>query len=119
MTIGNWGYDNGNIPTAAMTQSGGVYLKPSTAAQCDAWLAAAAAQSVALAFNEGYRDLATQEYWRTVWTNKGLPNNAAVPGTSTHGYGQAVDINRDAYSDAEYQIIIDTGEQFGDDPELE
>lgn len=113
MAIGNWGYSNGNIPADVMASSGGVLLKPSTAAQCDAWLAAAKVRGVALAFNEGYRDLATQEYWREWWTEKGLPNNAAVPGTSTHGYGQAVDINRDAYNSDEYQAIIETGAQFG------
>lgn len=38
-----------------------------------------------------YRPLARQEYWRSYWCGRGACQNAAVPGTSNHGWGWAVD----------------------------
>ena len=44
-----------------------------------------------LLVDEGYRDFATQVYWKDYWTSRGEPGNAATPGTSNHGWGTAVD----------------------------
>ncbi|QXG07743.1 hypothetical protein QEJ61_gp11 [Curtobacterium phage Pize] len=46
---------------------------------------------IVLTASEGYRDLATQGYWKTWWTAQGKPGNAAAVGTSTHGLALAVD----------------------------
>jgi putative peptidoglycan binding protein/D-alanyl-D-alanine carboxypeptidase-like protein len=39
-----------------------------------------------------YRTLVQQRQLRREWTAKGQPQNAAVPGTSNHGWGLAVDV---------------------------
>lgn len=41
----------------------------------------------------GYRTFASQAQMRAIWTKRGKPDYAAVPGTSSHGWGTAVDIN--------------------------
>jgi LAS superfamily LD-carboxypeptidase LdcB len=38
-----------------------------------------------------YRDLEMQQWWRDYWCFFGSCGNAAVPGTSVHGWGRAVD----------------------------
>jgi D-alanyl-D-alanine carboxypeptidase len=42
-----------------------------------------------------YRDLAGQKRMRTYWCGRGKCGNAAVPGTSNHGWGLAVDVPSD------------------------
>lgn len=39
-----------------------------------------------------YREFARQVYWRNYWCSRGACQNAAVPGTSNHGLGWAVDV---------------------------
>jgi hypothetical protein len=112
MAIGPWGgFSNGAIPASALSTAGGVRLRASTAAQCNAWIAACAARGVALKFNEGYRDLEGQRYWLKYYG--GDTRYAAWPGTSNHGWGQAVDINANAYTDEEMAVIVEEGKRFG------
>ncbi len=40
-----------------------------------------------------YRDYAGQVFWRTWWCSHALCGNAAIPGTSNHGWGKAVDLH--------------------------
>lgn len=42
--------------------------------------------------DSAYRTLARQKFWRNYWCNQGNCGNAAVPGTSNHGLGLAVDL---------------------------
>src|SRR4051812_15894070 len=108
-TLGAWGGDaNGNIPLAALTKVdypgiqldvfpsslSGLYLKPDAAAAMLAMLKEYNRQTGGyLHPNEGYRTYAGQVYWKNYWTSQGKPGNAATPGTSNHGWGQAVDLN--------------------------
>jgi len=68
------------------------YLEPHAAQAWRNIQAAAAAAGFNLSFNEGYRDLATQQYYRNLYLS-GRGNPAGIPGTSNHGYGLAIDIN--------------------------
>lgn len=43
-----------------------------------------------------YRSLAGQRLMRAQWCSRGKCGNAAVPGTSNHGWGKAVDTNQKA-----------------------
>jgi hypothetical protein len=54
---------------------------------------AARKAGVSLVYADCYRDYAGQVYWRTWWCNVGKCGNAAVPGTSNHGWGKAIDIH--------------------------
>jgi hypothetical protein len=58
-----------------------------------------------------YRTYARQVYWRAYWVARGLPGNAAVPGTSNHGWGTAVDI----YNVAQYPraVLVSVMASFG------
>jgi hypothetical protein len=42
--------------------------------------------------DSSYRTLDRQVYWRNWWCSRGKCSNAAVPGTSNHGLGIAVDV---------------------------
>ncbi|HSP37141.1 MAG TPA: M15 family metallopeptidase [Frankiaceae bacterium] len=63
-----------------------------------AMLAAARRDGVNLAPEECYRDYAGQVYWRQYWCAHGACGNAAIPGTSNHGWGKAVDL-RDQFGE--------------------
>lgn len=60
----------------------------------------ACAEMVALGFTKpsitapdgAYRTLAGQVYWKSYWTARGKPGNAATPGFSNHGWAMAVDL---------------------------
>ena len=43
--------------------------------------------------DSSYRVYSRQVYWRRVWCSRGKCGNAAVPGTSPHGWGLAVDVS--------------------------
>jgi len=47
---------------------------------------------VQLAPEECYRDYDGQVYWRNLWCWFGHCENAAVPGTSNHGWAKAIDL---------------------------
>lgn len=108
-TLGAWGgHSNGNIPLSALTRVdypgialdvfpgslSGLYLKPDAATAMLSMMKEYNRQTGDyLHPNEGYRTYAGQVYWKNYWTTRGQPGNAATPGTSNHGWGQAVDFN--------------------------
>ena len=96
-------FGNGKIPPAALTQlegSPGHRLWEPAAASFDAMRRAAAADGVSFGITDSYRPLSVQqELVRTkgLYKNGGL---AAVPGTSQHGWGMAVDLKLDGEAQA-------------------
>jgi len=86
-------YDNGRIPIGALQQvMPGHYLRPDVAQAFMAMVQAARADGVKISLTGSYRDYATQA---ATARSKGLYSQgglAAVPGTSLHGLGIAVDV---------------------------
>lgn len=88
-------YGNGKIPAAALSQLQGESshrLWAPAAAAFDRMRRDAAAQGISFGITDSYRPLAVQEQ---LAKTKGLYKNgglAAVPGTSQHGWGLAVDL---------------------------
>lgn len=58
--------------------------------------------------DSAYRTYDRQVYWRNYWCNQGNCGNAAMPGTSNHGLGNAADVNA-----ATQAIFRAAGAQFG------
>lgn len=108
---GAWGgYSNGQIPLSAMRQIQGEWFEPSMANAMDQLLSQAAANGVNIHINEGYRPLGepgdqyvtnesqTSMGRSTQWFQwgrylRGETPSAGTPGTSSHGWGMAADIN--------------------------
>jgi GH25 family lysozyme M1 (1,4-beta-N-acetylmuramidase) len=92
-------FPNGDAPSSAMSPiASGVHCTPLEGQLANP--AAAAFNSMALAAGEqlaingcdsAYRTYARQVYYRAYWCNIGSCGNAAVPGTSNHGVGLAID----------------------------
>jgi lysozyme len=92
-------FTNGDAPSSAMSPvATGVKCSP-LQGQLDNQ-AAAAFNSMALAAghrlpdngcDSAYRPYPRQVYWRNYWCGQGSCGNAAVPGTSNHGVGLAID----------------------------
>ena len=110
--VNAWGgYANGEIPLSAMRAvQGNNYFEPVTAAAMEQLLAQAAAQGISVHIHEGYRPLGqpndqnitdenatstgTSNQWFQVGrVNRGETPSAGTPGTSSHGWGMAADIN--------------------------
>ena len=98
------GVRNGQIPLSKMrfcasqthwtpAVSAGYLFAPASVL-LDQMVAAARADGHVLKVIAGYRDLAQQKVMRRVWCNRGNCNGAAVPGTSNHGWGTAIDVER-------------------------
>lgn len=90
-------HGNGRIPPAMLSPiAGGQERLYAPAAEAFEQMAADARRAgVALEVNDGYRSLDAQ---RTMADRVGLYSNggrAAVPGTSTHGWGLSVDVDTD------------------------
>lgn len=87
MFIGNWGgYSNGRYPLDVMTELEGVYLHPEFARRVKwAFREIREDPDTYIIANEGYRDLAGQEYWLDYYG--GDTSWAATPGYSNHGFG--------------------------------
>lgn len=104
-------YTNGNFPDSALRPiAGNGRLEPNAARN---WNAMAAfiyeVEGHKIAPNgvdSSYRSYERQVYWRNYWCGQGNCGNAAVPGTSNHGLGLAVDTDDAAY-------INEHGAQFG------
>ncbi len=89
------GVANGQIPTAqlvAVTSSCTVHAK--AAPSLRALLADAAKDGIRLLGSSCYRDYAGQVAARQYWCSLGQCQMAAVPGTSMHGWGKAVDFGQ-------------------------
>ena len=110
--VNAWGgYANGQIPLSAMRAvQGNNYFEPSTAAAMEQLLAQAAAQGVNIHINEGYRPLGepndqyvtnesdtstggSNQWFQLGRMHRGETPSAGTPGTSSHGWGMAADIN--------------------------
>lgn len=107
------GYGNGQIPTSALTSigQGGHKLWGPAAESWKQAVAAAAADGVELRVTDSYRSYAEQV---DLAQRKGLYENgglAAVPGTSNHGWGLAVDV--DITDPATLDWIRANGYRFG------
>ncbi len=86
------GATNGAIPDSELLQvSPDCLAYYQAAASLGSLLAAAHQDGIQLAPAECYRDYAGQVKAREDWCAKGACDMAAVPGTSNHGWGKAVD----------------------------
>jgi hypothetical protein len=87
------GASNGELPEADLvTIDPHCRIATAAAPSLRAMLADASADGVELAPEECYRDYAGQVYWWNLWCYFGHCENAAVPGTSNHGWAKAVDL---------------------------
>ncbi|MFN3865843.1 MAG: D-alanyl-D-alanine carboxypeptidase family protein [Demequina sp.] len=96
------GYGNGHVPESALApiQGSGERMWGPAAESLNRLLRAAQSQGVSIGVTDGYRDFAGQV---RVAQEKGLYSQgglAAVPGTSQHGWGMAVDLRLDATAQA-------------------
>jgi hypothetical protein len=92
---GSTGYSNGRIPAAALTS---LSFKPGHMLRCDA---AAMLEELSAAYAERFgRSLPLTDTYRSysqqVSTRAAKPGLAAVPGTSNHGWGLAIDLDAPA-----------------------
>jgi hypothetical protein len=64
-----------------------------------------------------YRDFEMQEWWRDYYCGQGSCGMAAVPGTSIHGWGRAVDFEQGgqelAFDMTGYQWLVRRASSFG------
>lgn len=108
------GAGNGQIPANLMVDvGGGMLLNPAAAGEFYAWAADyKATTGRTLSISEAYRNLAMQEYYWNLYQS-GRGNVAAVPGTSSHGQGLAVDVNSGVYDGSAgttlHQQLVDAG----------
>lgn len=91
-------YANGRLPSSELAAAyGGTQLRKDAAAGMNTLgIYARRRWKVNIASNgstSDYRTYAQQEYWRNYWCSRGACGNAAVPGTSNHGWGIARDGN--------------------------
>lgn len=88
---------NGYLPDAVLAPVAGGRLRKDAAARFNAMNVALRAQGHAtVVLNgslSGYRPFAGQVVMRQSWCSRGACGNAAVPGTSDHGWGIAGDAN--------------------------
>lgn len=105
-------YGNGQIPTQALVpiDDTGHRLWAPAAAQFQSLMAEASAQGITIGINDSYRTLESQQ---ALVPRLGLYNEgglAAVPGTSRHGWGMAVDLQLNSEAQAWMRA---NGERFG------
>lgn len=116
-------YENGKYPASALATTY-LYYPGSRNGRQLTKEAAMYAEALATAFylefgyplyaTDGYRDLATQwVVWRRWQDGTGAP--AAIPGTSNHGYGEALDLssNVNSFASAEHRWMVQNGPKFG------
>lgn len=102
---------NGQLPDSALAPAaGGTKLAKNAAAAWNAMAVAIYREAGVKIKSNGpdsmYRSYSRQVYWRNWWCARGNCGNAAVPGSSNHGWGLAVDTN-DGY------LIDRYGSKFG------
>lgn len=86
---------NGSLPRSQLAPIPGGYLRKDAAAAWNAMYLHAKRLGVTISVNgpdSSYRTLPRQRYWKNWWCARGRCGNAAVPGTSNHGLGLAVDV---------------------------
>ncbi|HEY6533892.1 MAG TPA: M15 family metallopeptidase [Acidimicrobiales bacterium] len=83
---------NGQLPLSYLASTTkGCVVYDEALASLNAMIAQAAKDGVTLRPSSCYRDYAGQVAAREDWCNRGACHMAAVPGTSNHGWGKAVD----------------------------
>ena len=88
------GFTNGKLPASQLvTLNSTCRVYKQAAGSLAALLVAANRAGVRLGTSECYRDYAGQVYQRKAWCARGICANAAIPGTSNHGWGKAVDLH--------------------------
>lgn len=110
-------FSNGQIPSSALGPipgSNAGLLKPAAMAYRAMHLASVQRLGVSLALIDGsigrcYRNFARQVIARNFWCAQGKCGNAAIPGTSNHGWGTTVDL----MSFAQRSAIDRIGAPFG------
>ena len=86
------GQTNGKLLGSSLRTAGGATLQTEASRAWVAMQAAAAKDGITLKSLSSYRDYAGQVRMYDLWKN-GNGNRAAVPGTSNHGWGLAVDVD--------------------------
>jgi hypothetical protein len=88
------GMTNGNLPSSVLrSYTSTCRMWSQEYGPASAMILAARKAGITLVTADCYRDYAGQVYWRTWWCNVGKCGNAAVPGTSNHGWGKAIDFH--------------------------
>lgn len=113
-------FQNGDVAAKALMldlDGGGNFLQPSAAVSFRQFAAAFRAEfGVDLTISEAFRDLPTQERYYDLY-RRGIGNPAAIPGTSSHGQGLAVDINSWVYGNGSnttrHQWLVNNAPRFG------
>lgn len=114
------GYRNGYIPQSAMRQlraEPGDYMRIDAADALDALATAFRARfSKGLSVSEAYRSYVTQKNYRDLYL-AGRGNIAAIPGTSIHGWGLAVDLGSgvNRFKSPEHNWMLENAPKFGFD----
>lgn len=111
--------DNGDIPAWKMVDvdGNGNLLNPAAAAFFHAWDADYfAITGVHITISEGFRNIAEQERLYALYLS-GRGNLAAVPHTSSHGMGLAVDVNSWVYGNSsgttKHNALVESGLRHG------
>jgi hypothetical protein len=106
------GFPNGQIPRSALPAIPGGLLQADAAESWNDMRAEVIRRGGPVIGPKGsestYRDLAGQRKWRTYWCGLGLCYKAAVPGTSNHGLGLAVDVTKPSEA-----ALLEFGPRFG------
>ena len=110
------GYENGRIPVELLTP---IPWAPDYKLRQDATVSLVT-MNVAwkarfgydLPINDAYRDYEGQVQAREEWCWKGKCENAAIPGTSNHGWALAIDVQV-GWDDAEFRWLQENGAAFG------
>lgn len=88
---------NGRLPDSMLAPIAGGRLRKDAALRWNAMNLHRRRQGKATIMPNGgdssYRTYSRQIFWRNWWCARGKCGNAAVPGTSNHGWGLAVDTN--------------------------
>ncbi len=111
------GVRNGRLPLALLQRcetqryADSPYLYGPAARGLDAMTRAAAADGVTVRCVALYRDFPGQVRMRRVWEQRGKPQNAARPGTSSHGWGTALDVERS--EPGVLQWMVEHGRAYG------
>lgn len=120
----NRGRDNGQLARRGMVWVGqGEQLRPRAAKAWKAMQAAAKLEGISLGVTDAYRTLKEQKQLANEIGIYGPGNRqgAAVPGTSKHGIGRAVDVSYgpksqnslDSYSDAQSKWLLRNAKTYG------
>jgi len=90
-------FANGRLPSSALAPIAGGRLRKDAALRWNAMNFARRRRGQSTILPNGgyssYRDIAGQILMRRQWCARGRCGNAAIPGTSNHGWGLAVDAN--------------------------